>query len=85
MSYLQGNKITNIDAAEAASPTMVFAFAKKAARQRQAKSSKCLNATKSVTTADLRNDGKVLAWFQSEAHRKARSSSKLPLATEAVG
>ncbi len=70
MSYLQGNIITNIDDAEAASPTMVFEFRKKAKSKEPQKASKPSRKLPTLTKADLRNDGKLLAWFNAEKRRR---------------
>ena len=70
MSYLQGNIITNIDDAEAASPTMVFSFGMKAGNKSQPKNRKPGKRSTSLTTEDLRDDAKLLAWFQTATRRK---------------
>jgi hypothetical protein len=74
MDYLQEEIITNIDDAEAASPTMVFEFAKKAKTRNkaQAKSRQRPVGIPTVTTADLRDDAKLLAWFKAATQRKHR-------------
>lgn len=67
-SYLQEHIIPNIDDAEAASPTMVFAFAKKAKTGDKARakttSSKRSQRFPTLTAADLRSDAKLLACFK---------------------
>lgn len=66
MSYLQEKLIPNIDDAEAASPTMVFEFALKAKTRNktQAKSSQRPKRIPTLTTADLKDDAKLFAWFK---------------------
>lgn len=70
MLYLQEEIITNIDDAEAASPTMVFEFRKKAKSKEPQKASKPSRKLPSLTKADLRNDSKLAAWFNAESRRR---------------
>ena len=72
MSYLQGNIITNIDDAEAASPTMVVRFGKKAGNKSQPKNRKPGKRIASLTTEDLRDDAKLLDWFNEATKRRNR-------------
>ncbi len=66
MFDLQENKITNISDAEAASPTMGFEFRKKAGNKEQQAKSK----QPKLTSEDLRNDARLLAWFRSETEKR---------------
>ena len=70
MSDLQGNLITNIDDAEAASPTMVFAFGKNAGNKSQPKNRKPSRRSLSLTTEDLRDDAKLLNWYHAATNGK---------------
>ena len=70
MAYLQEKIITNIDDAEAASPTMVFRFGKKAGNKSQPKNRKPGKRIASLTTEDLRDDAKLLEWFKTATRRK---------------
>lgn len=73
MPYLQEKLIPNIDDAEAASPTMVFAFAKRTGNKAKTKNSQRPKRIPPLTTADLRSDAKLLAWF------KAATSQQNPV------
>ena len=70
MSDLQGNLITNISDAEAASPTIVFGFGKRAGNKEQSKKSKSSKRSRSLTTKDLRDDDKLLEWFNTATNGK---------------
>ena len=70
MAYLQGNLITNISDAEAASPTMGFGFGKNAGNKSQPKNRKPSRRSLSLTTEDLRDDAKLLDWYNAATNGK---------------
>jgi hypothetical protein len=70
MLYLQEEIITNIDDAEAASPTMVFCERQKARGRKTQKASRPSRKLPTLTKAELRDNAKLLAWFTAEKRRR---------------
>ena len=70
MSYLQDENITHISDAEAASPTMVFGFGKKAGNKSQPKNRKPGKRIARLTTEDLRDDAKLVEWINEATKRR---------------
>lgn len=70
MSDLQEYKITNIIDAEAASPTMGFGFGKKTKAKELRNASKRPRTLPKLTKTDLRNDAKLLDWYNTLTQRK---------------